>query len=102
MEHAQHSFPKHTKTSKPSELTRVIAVVAFILVIAGLVFYFRAHKTTPANVESNVPAAAEEVTDDITGSANLGNPNTIDLSMVEDDLNQTEKGLKTIDDFKDL
>lgn len=102
MEHLKHPFPKHTKTSKPSDLVKIIAVVVFVLIVASLVFYFRAHKNVSPNQETITPVTQEEQNDLTGNTENLNNPSDIDLSMVEDDLNQTEKGLKTIDSFENF
>ncbi len=103
MEHTSNSFHRKLKAANPSFVTKIIAVVLFVLVIASLVFYLRSKNITREedSVIVTTPTAEEEKS--IVGEFDeKASPESVDLGMVENDLNEMDKNLDTVDKLEDF
>ncbi len=110
MEHTQshHHHKKHSHKVEPGTLTRIITVIAFILLIAVMVFYLKNKKDEQSPVKF-IPEKKQNILDISAPTENLAGPvdemakpETIDLSLVESDLSQTDRNLETIDTLDNI
>ena len=103
MEHTSNPFPKNTKVSNPSKLTKIIAVILFVLVVASLVFYLKSSRTSNiGDTKNETPITSEDKTKDDNAVVVNAKPESVDLGMVENDLTQTSKNLDTVDNLDNL
>lgn len=103
MEHTSNPFPGNTKGSTPSKLTKIIAIVLFVLVVAALVFYLKTSKiSTDESINlSNSTTTEENIDNGQKADINI-EPASVDLGMVETDLTQISKNLDTVDNLENL
>ncbi len=110
MEHTQahHHNKRRSHKLKTGTITRVITVVAFVLLIAVMVFYLnnRDVKTEqPRQIfnrqieKLDLSAPKENLAGEVDEKAK---PETIDIGMIENDLIQTDKNLETIDSLSNI
>ncbi len=106
MKRTKRHYTRHIKIDQ-STITRIIAVVVFVLLIASLVFYLKSKISNETYTISEI--IAEERFDTSMNKDNLPAklnenvmPENIDLNTVEYNLNQADISLGTIDPLENI